>query len=182
MIDKETVEYVARLARIAITDQEKHFFAEQLSKIIDYIDTLKDYPCRFNGRAAGPLAELFADKPIEKLAHFNCLKNFLSAKSVHIDPFGNVFNGTCSGIIIGNLNQQSLEDIWLNFDPAKNEIVNILCKSGPVGLLEKAKEQGFIPAELYAGKCHLCTDIRQFFFDKRIFGMTIGPTPCYSGE
>ena len=38
MVDKKTVEYVARLARIAITDEEKHFFADQLSKIIDYID------------------------------------------------------------------------------------------------------------------------------------------------
>jgi MoaA/NifB/PqqE/SkfB family radical SAM enzyme len=151
----------------------------QQEKNANYIDTLKDYPCRFNGRAAGSLAKLFADKPIEKLAHFNCLKNFLSAKSVHIDPFGNVFNGMCSGIIIGNLNQQSLEDIWLNFDPAKNEIINILCKSGPVGLLEKAKEQGFIPAELYAGKCHLCTNICQFFFNKGICGTTIGPAPCY---
>jgi len=151
----------------------------QQEKNAHYIDTLKDYPCRFNGRAAGQLAKLFADKPIEKLANYNCLKGFLSAKGVHIDPFGNVFSGTCSGIIIGNLNQQSLENIWLNFDPAKNEIINILCESGPVGLLEKAKDQGFTPKALYAGKCHLCTNIRQFFFNGGLFKTTIGPRACY---
>ena len=152
---------------------------DQQDKNAHYIDTLKDYPCRFNGRAAGPLAELFADKPIEKLTRYNCLKGFLSAKGVHVDPFGNVFSGTCSGIIMGNLNQQSLEDIWLNFDPAKNEIINILCKFGPAGLLEKAKDHGFTPAELYAGKCHLCTNIRQLFFDSGLFKTTIGPAACY---
>ncbi|HPS54496.1 MAG TPA: hypothetical protein PLP05_02765 [Sedimentisphaerales bacterium] len=152
----------------------------QQEKNARYLDTLKDYPCRFNGRAAGKLAELFADKPIEKFQHYNCLKGFLSAKGVHVDPLGNVFSGTCSGIIIGNLNQNSLEDIWQNFDPANNEIVNTLCESGPVGLLQKAKNQGFLPAEFYADKCHLCTNIRQFFFDNGLYGTTIGPASCYA--
>ena len=44
MVDKKTVEYVAGLARIAVTDEEKDFLAKQLSKIIDYIDKLKELP------------------------------------------------------------------------------------------------------------------------------------------
>ncbi|MBP7087827.1 MAG: Asp-tRNA(Asn)/Glu-tRNA(Gln) amidotransferase subunit GatC [Candidatus Omnitrophica bacterium] len=42
MVDKKTVEYVANLARIKITEEEKNYLATQLSKIIEYIDKLKN--------------------------------------------------------------------------------------------------------------------------------------------
>lgn len=41
MLTAETVEHVAKLARLALTDDEKKLYAEQLSKIIDYFDELK---------------------------------------------------------------------------------------------------------------------------------------------
>lgn len=42
MIDKKTVEYVAELARINISEEEKAKLLPQLSKILDYIDKLKE--------------------------------------------------------------------------------------------------------------------------------------------
>ncbi|MCM8786820.1 MAG: Asp-tRNA(Asn)/Glu-tRNA(Gln) amidotransferase subunit GatC [Candidatus Omnitrophica bacterium] len=42
MVNREIVEYVAKLARIEITEQEKDFLCSQLSKILNYIDTLKE--------------------------------------------------------------------------------------------------------------------------------------------
>lgn len=42
MTDKESVEYVADLARIEITEEEKSFLNSQLFKIIDYIDKLRE--------------------------------------------------------------------------------------------------------------------------------------------
>ena len=42
MVDKKIVEHVANLARIAITEEEKDSLAGQLSKIINYIDKLKN--------------------------------------------------------------------------------------------------------------------------------------------
>lgn len=42
MVDKKTVEYVANLARINITKQEADSLHAQLSKIIGYIDKLKE--------------------------------------------------------------------------------------------------------------------------------------------
>ncbi len=41
MLTAETVEHVAKLARLALTEDEKKLYAEQLSKIIDYFDELK---------------------------------------------------------------------------------------------------------------------------------------------
>ena len=42
MADKRDVEYVANLARIKITSQQERSLEEQLSKIIGYIDKLKE--------------------------------------------------------------------------------------------------------------------------------------------
>ncbi len=150
-----------------------------------YISAMNDYPCRFTGRAAGKLARLAAasisENPASGIEHrANCQLDFLGAKGVHIDPFGNVFSGTCSGIIIGNVNQTPLEDIWKQFDPAQNEFINTLFNSGPSGLLEKAEKLGYRRETNYASKCHLCTDTRQFFRDNGVESSVIGPAECYS--
>ena len=42
MVDKKTVEYVAKLACIEIDEEEKGFLGKQLSKILNYIDKLKE--------------------------------------------------------------------------------------------------------------------------------------------
>ena len=151
-----------------------------------YINAINDYPCRFTGRAAGGLAEIVASKSVESLAAMNCKSDFLGAKGVHIDPFGNVFSGTCSGIIIGNINVGAvrepplLEDIWKQFDPRSSGLISTLFNNGPYGLLAKAEELGYKRAGFYAGKCHLCTSIRQFFFDNSVEDSIIGPAECYS--
>jgi organic radical activating enzyme len=145
-----------------------------------YINAIKDYPCRFTGRAGGKLARLLASRSIESLALLNCKSTYLGAKGVHIDPFGNVFSSTCSGIIVGNVNQTPLEDIWKQFDPRSSSLIGTLFNSGPFGLLAKAEKQGYERLESYAGKCHLCTSLRQYFFDNSIEDSIIGPVECYS--
>jgi aspartyl-tRNA(Asn)/glutamyl-tRNA(Gln) amidotransferase subunit C len=42
MPDKKIVEYVANLARIGISADETEYLSSQLSKILDYIDKLKE--------------------------------------------------------------------------------------------------------------------------------------------
>ena len=42
-ITKQEVEKVAKLARLELTDIEKAAFAEQLSQILTYVETLKQY-------------------------------------------------------------------------------------------------------------------------------------------
>ena len=41
-ITKEQVEHVAKLARLAITEQEKAIFSEQLSSILTYVEQLNE--------------------------------------------------------------------------------------------------------------------------------------------
>lgn len=145
----------------------------------NYISAINHYPCRFTGRAAGKLAELLADKPIEAIASVNCKSVFLAAKGIHIDPFGNVFSGTCSGIIIANINQTPLENIWQQFHPTRNELIDTLFNLGPAGLLDRSIKLGYKKAKVYAGKCHLCTKIRECLFKNGFDKSTIGPAECY---
>jgi len=163
-----------------------------------YINAIKDYPCRFTGRAGGKLAGLVASKSIESFSVMNCKSAFLGAKGVHIDPFGNIFSGTCSGIIVGNTNvgavreppttgrPSPLHDIWKQFDPRKGgsrtapTLIGTLFNNGPYGLLSEAEKQGYKRSEFYAGKCHLCTSIRQFFVENGLEKPIVGPTECYA--
>lgn len=141
--------------------------------------TISEYPIRFTGRAAGELADGFASSSPDAFSSTRCLDAYLSAKGVHVDPFGNVFSGLCSGIIIGNLQQEALDEIWKRFDPIGQDLVGRLCREGPCGLLPEAIAEGYSPQALYAGKCHLCTRLRQFFFDKGRDWSIIGPSDCY---
>jgi len=144
-----------------------------------YLQAMKDYPCRLTGRAAANLALLRDLKAPEEFINKNCKHAFLGAKGVHIDPFGNVFSGTCSGIILGNVNRTPLEEIWQNFHPRHDEIIKTLFESGPYGLLEKFPQLEKLKSETFADKCHLCTTARQRLFENRIAPDTIGPAECY---
>jgi MoaA/NifB/PqqE/SkfB family radical SAM enzyme len=145
-----------------------------------YVEAYHDYPFRFNGRAAGHLAGLLASKPAEAFGRMNCRAGFLGAKGVHIDPYGNVFSGTCSGVVLGDVRQTPLEEIWKGFHPGQIELIGTLCESGPFGLLEKARTLGYEELPAYADKCHLCTHIRQFLFEHGQEASIIGPADCYA--
>ncbi|NIA16803.1 MAG: 4Fe-4S cluster-binding domain-containing protein [Planctomycetes bacterium] len=141
--------------------------------------TMQIYPFRFTGRAAAELGHLFATQTADDLRSADCRLPFLSAKGVHIDPLGNVFSGLCSGVIIGNINQNSLEEIWRRCDWNNDEFTATLFNRGPAGFLEKAVKSGYKKRRFYTDKCHLCTDLRQFFFDRKQFTSIIGPVQCY---
>jgi MoaA/NifB/PqqE/SkfB family radical SAM enzyme len=144
-----------------------------------YVEAYRDHPFRFTGRAAQHLAGLLASRPAEAFRDVNCRAGFLGAKGVHIDSYGNVFSGTCSGIILGNISQTPLEEIWKAFHPGQIEVIRILCEKGPCGLLERAKSLGYDELPAYADKCHLCTHLRQFLSDHEQDTSIIGPADCY---
>ena len=152
--------------------------SEQDKKIILQNALLSD-PCRFTGRAADILAELTAKHPAEYFKGRSCQNALLSAKGVHIDPYGNVFNGQCSGMAIGNITQTPLEVLWKTWQPDQNDFWKTLYYDGPFGFFEQARQMGYAPKGKYASKCHLCTDIRRFFFDKRHYSPIITPKDCY---
>jgi len=160
-----------------------------------YLEAYRDYPFRLTGRAAERLAQLVMDDRARivgkespdsavhhpsSIIHRPCLPGFLGAKGVHIDPYGNVFSGVCSGIILGNIRQTPLEEIWRTFHPQHTKFIGTLCEKGPHGLLEEARAIGYRELPAYASKCHLCTHLRQFFFEKGLYPTVLGPADCYA--
>jgi len=76
------------------------------------IDALKDGRERLNGRAAMLAAKLVSGSPPEAFVGENCQKGILKSKHVHIDPYGNIFPGTCCGIILGNAISDQIGDVY----------------------------------------------------------------------
>jgi hypothetical protein len=146
-----------------------------------YLSSLRDHPCRLTGRAAMDLACHLATRSSQTFKTTHCLSRFLGAKGVHVDPYGHIFSGTCSGIIVGNIQQHplSLSETWRCFHPMQEPVLEILCRQGPYGLITLASPYGFRPLDTYADKCHLCTHIRHYLFTKGLYDSTIGPVDCY---
>jgi aspartyl-tRNA(Asn)/glutamyl-tRNA(Gln) amidotransferase subunit C len=44
MLDPHTVDHVAKLARLELTEADRDLFARQLGAILDYVATLKELP------------------------------------------------------------------------------------------------------------------------------------------
>lgn len=77
MTKKEIVEYVANLARIKITSQEREFLGGQLSKIIGYVDKLKEV----NVEGVEPMRGLHISKNIfreDKAIPSTCQEDILN--------------------------------------------------------------------------------------------------------
>ncbi|MCE5185738.1 MAG: hypothetical protein LLF76_06400 [Planctomycetaceae bacterium] len=142
-------------------------------------DALKADKCRFTGRAAESLAELEEGAAAEAFDGQDCRRTLLDAKGIHVDPEGNVFLGQCSGMMLGNVRQTPVDRLWQSFEPNKMEFWSVLFNCGPVGFLSSAVEQGYHVGRRYASKCHLCTELRGFFFDKKRYSSIIGPNKFY---
>ena len=94
---------------------------------------------RLLGRAAEKLASLLPAKVYDDFAGKNCKKNLLGAQHVHIDGSGNVFSGTCIGIITGKVEvgqEGGLDKLWQGFDYREHPIISVLVERGPVGLIK----------------------------------------------
>lgn len=137
---------------------------------------------RLLGRAAEELASLFLSRNYNDFADINCRAGLLGAGHVHVDGAGNVFMGTCVGIITGRVATpvgSALEEVWKAFDFREHPIWSVLVDKGPFGLAELAQKDGFVPEKTYAGKCHLCYAVRCFLYHKGVFRQWLGPANCY---
>ncbi|MCE5324789.1 MAG: radical SAM protein [Planctomycetaceae bacterium] len=120
---------------------------------------------RFNGRAAREIGDYLPLRHFSEFADKVCGDVLLRGRGVHVDGRGCIMPGTCAGIELGVITRQSsVGDIWnaLAKDLPQRAVLWTLCRSGPAGLAQHAMEMGFQPRHGYAGKCHLCWDVRRF--------------------
>jgi hypothetical protein len=139
---------------------------------------------RLSGRAADSLAPLLELKPPGSFADKSCREAILRSRHVHVDPAGRVFPGTCAGLELGSCGTRTAGEIWrdLEGDFASRPVVGRLARGGPLALLEEARRAGMAPRAGYAGKCHLCWDVRRFFVGRGMHAGEIGPGWMYGQE
>ncbi|HUU58898.1 MAG TPA: radical SAM protein [Phycisphaerae bacterium] len=154
--------------------QRKQLFAEYAAKGRD----------RMTGRAADRLAPHLQLKPAQEFADLPCSAALLRSRHVHVDPAGRVFPGTCAGIVLGTVRDDSVESIWrrLEADHAERAILGPLASAGPYALMREARQHGFQPRPGYASKCHLCWDIRRRLASRAEHAGELAPLGLYEAE
>ena len=137
---------------------------------------------RLTGRAAFELAPLLERRPAEAFAPLRCKKAILKSRHVHVDPYGHVFPGTCSGIILGSASREPIDAMWQRLSDQwdADPVLRALVTGGPYALMQQAVELDYeLLPDGYAGKCHLCTHVRQWLHDHGCFAGRLGPAECY---
>ncbi len=114
------------------------------------------------GRSGYRLGHLTPRHPATAIRGENCRHEILYAHHSHFDLYGNFISGFCGGLTVGNWHDlpQILEDFRQGCYP---KLIDILIHSGSYGLYRFAQESyGYEETKGgYAGKCHLCVDVRR---------------------
>jgi MoaA/NifB/PqqE/SkfB family radical SAM enzyme len=125
----------------------------------------------YRGRAAVVLAEKHMTQPWDSLR--SCQhENLRDPGRLHVDPRGNLH--ICQGIIIGNLFEHPLKQIWAEHDPDAHPICGVLLEGGPAALVT---EFGLEHRPAYADACHLCYEARLGLRSR--FPALLGPDEMY---
>lgn len=146
------------------------------------IDALTHGRERFNGRAAVLASKLLQGKSPETFIGDCCDKGILRSKHVHIDPYGNIFPGTCCGLILGSTLCENIADVydWLDTNGPTGPILETLTTQGPAALVDFARRYGFTPLPNgYVSKCQLCYHIRSTLYGAGQFKKWLGPEQTY---
>lgn len=148
-----------------------------------YRAALERHKDRLTGRAADALGPLLPCRPAAAFAGDHCVEPVLHSRHVHVDAYGNVFPGVCSGIILANAARRPLDEVWRDVAAnwRQNPVVDAVAAGGSYELMRRAAAFGYVERPGgYANKCHLCTHVRQFLFDRGIWPAAVGPAECYA--
>ncbi len=134
------------------------------------------------GRAGYHLGFLTTLCPASSFRHERCLEEILFPSHLHFDLYGNVIPNYCAGISIGDWHE--FPDIRKRF--ARQEVpalIDALITAGPYALFKIAHHDfGFIERPSgYAGKCHLCVDVRRYLARWPELFPELRPLGFYSG-
>lgn len=192
----DRVERCVRIARAVLGDQGVRvrwwdFVARPVDlrhaspdeKRAAFADALQRHRERLTGRAADELCDFYPGQPPEAFADDVCTRAVLGGRHVHIDPYGNVFPGVCSGIILGNAKEEPLPQMWrrLSAEWRNHPIVEPVVRGSSTALYDAAARLGYEARPRgYANKCHLCTHVRQYLFERGGWERFVGPADCYA--
>jgi hypothetical protein len=127
---------------------------------------------RFRGRAVDKLAG--TDLPRRDWQSFNeCPdEDWVDLGRLHLDPYGNLY--PCQGVVVGNLERDSLRTIVEIYDPQRHMVIGPLLRGGPAELV---RAHGLKVEDRYLDACHLCYTARQILRSR--FPRELAPPQVY---
>lgn len=140
-----------------ISRYEEEFGLEDARRIL-----WQGYAIISGGRAGYRLGHLVPRTPAGGFAGQDCAWDILYAHHSHFDPYGNFISGFCGGLRVGDWRE--LPRVLADFGAGRYPpLIQELIDGGPYALFEMARERyAYQPlSDGYAGKCHLCVDVRR---------------------
>ncbi len=122
------------------------------------------------GRAGYRLGELVDMQPPEAFRGMSCRGELLFAPHSHLDLYGGFIPAFCGGISLGHWRELGqLVDAYRRGDVSP--FMAVLIEQGPFGLYQTAREAHSYQSlqNGYAGKCHLCVDLRKYLVQNGAF-------------
>jgi hypothetical protein len=119
------------------------------------------------GRAGHELGHLQQKRSPSAFKGLTCRAELAHAPHSHFDLYGHFIPGFCSGISLGDWHD--LAKLRTDFEAkAVDPLILTLLEQGPYGLYQQAVEaEGYMAlSEGYAGKCHLCVDVRRHWHQR----------------
>ena len=122
------------------------------------LETAQEYGLRFGGRALNIEEEYHPRQPVAQLLSHQSCRRRLSVNHFHVDLFGKVLPGGCTGMTV------PLEEIVEGTMPdGKYPVLEALCEGGTAALMDYATARGFVPEEQgYTSTCGMCFHIREW--------------------
>lgn len=84
LIKKEDVEYLAELARLSLTEEEKSCLVEELGKIVEYVSQLSEVEAKVSTTGDIPIANVFRE---DNVKHPSDREEMLSGAPERKDDF-----------------------------------------------------------------------------------------------
>lgn len=161
-------------------DQIARFGIDRTTPLEHYIESFGSEPAGVmfwegynlipGGRSGYRLGHLTSRKRANAFRYENCRNEILFAQHSHFDLYGNYISGFCGGLSVGQWSElPRLIDRYQHGDYPP--LIGILVNEGPYGLYLLAhRDFGYKPlVHGYAGKCHLCVDVRRHLFEYNQF-------------
>ena len=132
------------------------------------------------GRSGYRLGDLAIKQPAGAFRGMDCSQELLFAQHSPLDLYGNFIPAFCGGIALGDWHalRQLVEATRGGKD---TPFLKELLERGPFGLYQHAvQSHDYIPLpEGYAGKCHLCVDLRRYLVRTGAFEAHLLPVEFY---